>query len=96
MRGISVPQKGLAPRNELPVALGMLGLFGLGAVRKLRHKIPRTLMLVLLTLGTLLPIAALSGCAGGYFTLNPTTYSLTVTGSEAAVQHAASATLIVQ
>jgi hypothetical protein len=53
-------------------------------------------MLVLLTLGTLLPIAALSGCAGGYFTLNPTTYSLTVTGSEGAVQHAASATLIVQ
>jgi hypothetical protein len=92
----SVPQNGPAPRNELPIALGMLGLVGLGTVRKLRHKIPRTLMLVLLTLGTLLPIAALSGCGGGYFTLNPTTYSLMVTGSEGAVQHAASATLIVQ
>jgi hypothetical protein len=92
----SMPQNGSLPRSELPIALGMLGLVGLGAVRKLRHKIPRTLMLVLLTLGTLLPIAALSGCAGGYFTLNPTTYSLTVTGSEGAVQHAASATLIVQ
>jgi hypothetical protein len=90
------PPNGTSPWNELPIALGMLGLVGLGAVRKLRHKIPRTLMLVLLTLGTLLPIAALSGCAGGYFTLNPTTYSLTVTGSEGAVQHAASATLIVQ
>jgi hypothetical protein len=91
-----MPQNGSSPRSELPIALGMLGLVGLGAVRKLRHKIPRTLMLVLVTLGTLLPIAALSGCAGGYFTLNPTTYALTVTGSEGAVQHAASATLIVQ
>ena len=92
----SLPSNGPAPRNELPVALGLLGLVGLGTVRKLRHKIPRTLMLVLLTLGTLLPIAALTGCGGGYFTLKPTTYSLTVTGSEGAVQHAASATLIVQ
>ena len=82
--------------NELPIAVGMLGLVGLGAARKLRHKMPRTLMLLVLTLGSLLPIAALSGCAGGYFTLNPTTYSLTVTGTEGPVQHAATATLIVQ
>jgi hypothetical protein len=92
----SPPQNGPSPRNELPIALGMLGLAGLGAARKLRHKIPRTLMLLLLTLGSLLPIAALSGCAGGYFTLNPTTFALTVTGSENAIQHAATATLIVQ
>ena len=91
-----LPQNSPAPRNELPIVAGMLGLVGLGAMRKLRHKIPRTLMLLLLTLGSLLPIAALSGCAGGYFTLNPTTYSLTVTGTEGAVQHAATATLIVQ
>jgi hypothetical protein len=91
-----LPQDGPAPRNELPIIAGMLGLVGLGAARKLRHKIPRTLMLLLLTLGSLLPIAALSGCAGGYFTLNPTTYSLTVTGTEGVVQHAATATLIVQ
>ncbi len=74
----------------------MLGLVGLGTVRKLRHKIPRALMLLLLAVGSILPIAALSGCAGGYFTLNPTNYSLTVTGTEGAVQHAATATLIVQ
>jgi hypothetical protein len=91
-----LPQNGPAPRNELPIVASMLGLVGLGAARKLRHKMPRTLMLLLLTLGSLLPIAALSGCAGGYFTLNPTTYSLTVTGTEGAVQHAATATLIVQ
>jgi hypothetical protein len=58
--------------------------------------LPRTVMLLVLMLGSLLPIAALSGCAGGYFTLNPTTYSLTVTGTEGPVQHAATATLIVQ
>jgi Bacterial Ig-like domain (group 3) len=90
------PQNGPAPRSELPIALGMVGLLGLGAARKLRRKIPRTLMLLMLTLGSLLPIAALSGCAGGYFTLNPTTFSLTVTGTEGPVQHAATATLIVQ
>jgi hypothetical protein len=92
----NVPQNGPSPRNKLPIALGMLGILGLGAVRKLRHKMPRTLMLLVLTLGSLLPIAALSGCAGGYFTLNPTTFSLTVTGTEGPVQHAATATLIVQ
>jgi hypothetical protein len=92
----NIPQNSPSPCNELPIAVGMLGLVGLGAVRKLRHKMPRTLMLLVLTLGSLLPIAALSGCAGGYFTLNPTTYSLTVTGTEGPVQHAATATLIVQ
>jgi hypothetical protein len=91
-----VPQNGPAPRNELPIVAGMLGLISLGAVRKLRHKTPRTLMVLLLMLGSLLPIAALSGCAGGYFTLNPTTYTLTVNGTEGAVQHAATATMIVQ
>jgi hypothetical protein len=90
------PQNGPAPRNELPIAVGMLGLLGLGTARKLRHRIPRTLMLLLLMLGSLLPIAALSGCAGGYFTLNPTTFPLTVTGTEGPIQHAATATLIVQ
>ncbi len=92
----SQPGNGPAPRNELPIALGMLGLVGLGAVRKLRHKLPRALLLLLLTLGTLLPIAALSGCAGGYFALNPTTFPLTVTGTEGPIQHAATASLIVQ
>jgi hypothetical protein len=92
----SLPQNRPSPRNELPIALGMLGLVGLGAVRKLRHRIPRTLLLLILTLGSLLPIAALSGCAGGYFTLNPTTFPLTVTGTEGPVQHAAKATLIMQ
>ncbi len=57
---------------------------------------PRALLLLLLTLGSLLPIAALSGCAGGYFTLNPQTYTVTVTGAEGPIQHAATATLIVQ
>jgi hypothetical protein len=82
--------------NELSVALGMLSLLGLGTMRTFRKKMPRTLMLALLALGSLLPIAALSGCAGGYFTLTPTTYTVTVTGIEGTVQHAATATLIVQ
>jgi hypothetical protein len=92
----SLPKNGSSSRSELPIALGMLGLVGLGTVRKLRHKMPRTLLLVLLTLGSLLPIAALSGCAGGYFLPKPTTFPLTVTGTEGAIQHAATATLIVE
>ncbi len=74
----------------------MLGLAGLGTIRKMRNRIPRSLMLLLLAFGSLLPIAALSGCAGGYFLPKPTTYSLTVTGTESAIQHAATATLIVE
>jgi hypothetical protein len=92
----SLPNNGSSPRSELPIALGMLGLVGLGTLRKLRHKMPRALLLVLLTLGSLLPIAALSGCAGGYFLPKPTTFPLTVTGTEGAIQHAATATLIVE
>jgi hypothetical protein len=92
----SLPNNGSSPRGELPIALGMLGLVGLGTLRKLRHKMPRALLLVLLTLGSLLPIAALSGCAGGYFLPKPTTFPLTVTGTEGAIQHAATATLIVE
>jgi hypothetical protein len=89
-------QKQPFTRNELPTVAGILSLLGFGTIRKLRQKMPRTLMLFLLSLGSLLSVAALSGCAGGYFTLTPTTYTVTVTGVEGAVQHAATATLIVQ
>ena len=92
----SAPQDRPSGHNEMPIALGILGLAGLGTVRKLRHRIPRSLMILLLTLGSLLPIAALSGCAGGYFLPKPTTFPLTVTGTEGAIQHAATATLIVE
>jgi hypothetical protein len=92
----SAPQDRPSGRNEFPIALGMLGLAGLGTMRKLRHRIPRSLMIVLLALGSLLPIAALSGCAGGYFLPKPTPFALTVTGTEGAIQHAATATLIVE
>jgi hypothetical protein len=92
----NVPQDRPSGRNEFPIALGMLGLAGLGTVRKLRHRIPRSLMILLLALGSLLPIAALSGCAGGYFLPKPTTFPLTVTGTEGVIQHSATATLIVE
>ena len=92
----SVPQDRPSGSNKLPIALGMLGLAGLGTARKFRRKLPRSLMLLLLTLGSLLPIAALNGCAGGYFLPKPTTFPLTVTGTEGAIQHAATATLIVE
>ncbi len=86
------------PRSQrgLPIALGMLGLFGLGAVRRYGRRMPRMLMVLLVLLGSLLPVAGLSGCAGGYFTLTPTTYSVSVTGTEGSIQHTATATLIVQ
>jgi MYXO-CTERM domain-containing protein len=94
--GSHVPTAPGTSNRSLPIALGMLGLLGIGAVRRRRHQMPRLLMLVLLSVASLLPIAALSGCAGGYFTLTPTTYSLNVTGTEGAIQHTATTTLIVQ
>ncbi len=91
-----LPQGDPTSHRGLPIALGMLGLAGLGVVRKHGRKMPRMLMVLLLCLGSLLPIAALSGCAGGYFTLTPTTYSVSVTGAEGSIQHTATATLVVQ
>ncbi|RSL17574.1 VCBS repeat protein [Edaphobacter aggregans] len=91
-----VPAGTPTPRRGAPIALGVLGLLGLGAVRRHGRKMPRMLMVLLLFLGTLLPVAALSGCAGGYFTLTPTTYSVTATGTEGTIQHSATATLVVQ
>lgn len=82
--------------HDAPIALGILGLAGLGAARKYRCRMPRMLMVLLLLAGSLLPVAALSGCAGGYFAFKPTTYSVTVTGTEGTIQHAATATLVVQ
>ena len=87
---------GPGSQSELPIALGMLGLAGLGTVRKLRRKLPRPLLLLILMIATLLPIAALSGCAGGYFALDPHTYTVTLTGTEGSVQHSATAKLVVQ
>ena len=84
------------PRPGAPIALGVLGLLGLGAVRRHGRKMPRMLMVLLLFLGTLLPVAALSGCAGGYFAPTQTTYSVTATGTEGTIQHSATATLVVQ
>jgi hypothetical protein len=91
-----LPKGEPAPRNGLPIALGMLGLCGLGVIRRHGRRMPRMLMLLLLFLGSLLPIAGLSGCAGGYFTLTPTTYTVNVTGTEGSIQHTATATLVVQ
>jgi hypothetical protein len=74
----------------------MLGLAGLGAARRYRRKMPKLLIALLLLVGSLLPVASLTGCAGGYFALNPTTYTVTVTGTEGTIQHSATATLVVQ
>ena len=83
-------------RPGLPIALSMLGLLGIGAIRRRRKQMPRLMMLTLLAIASLLPIAAISGCAGGYFALTPTNYSLDVTGTEGSIQHTATTTLIVQ
>jgi hypothetical protein len=98
--------KSLKASNSMParpgsyggssIALGMLGLIGLGAVRRYRRRMPRLLVALLLLAGSLLPVASLTGCAGGYFALTPTSYTVTVTGTEGTIQRSATATLIVQ
>jgi hypothetical protein len=91
-----LPKGGPMSQRSLPIALGMLGLSGLGVVRKHGRRMPRPLMVLLLLLGSLLPVTGLSGRAGGYFTLTPTTYSVSVTGTEGSIQHTATATLVMQ
>ena len=76
----------------------MFGLLGIGTLRK-RFKgrqMPRLMMMLFFSVASLLSIAGMTGCAGGYFTLNPTTYTIQVTGTEGPIQHTASTTLIVQ
>lgn len=98
--------KSLRASNRIPthpgshdssIALGMLGIVSLGAARRYRRKMPRMLLVLLLLAGSLLPVASLTGCTGGgYFELSPTTYTVTVTGTEGTIQHSATATLVVQ
>jgi MYXO-CTERM domain-containing protein len=84
------------PGQGSPVAFGLLGLVGLGALRRYRRKMPKLLVVILLLAGSLLPVASLTGCAGGYFAPTPSSYTVTVTGTEGTVQRAATAALIVQ
>lgn len=86
---------GMLPRS-LPMTLAIVGLVGVGTIRRHRRQMPRLVMLLLLSVASLLPIASLTGCAGGYFALTPNTYNLSVTGAEGTLQHTATATLIVQ
>ena len=82
--------------HGVPITLAILGLAGMGAIRRHRKQMPRLMMLVLLSIASLLPIAAMTGCAGGYFALDPNTYTLKVTGTEGPIQHTATTTLVVQ
>jgi hypothetical protein len=82
--------------HGVPIALAILGLAGMGAIRRHRKQMPRLMMLVLLSIASMLPIAAMTGCAGGYFALDPNTYTLRVTGTEGPIQHTATTTLVVQ
>jgi hypothetical protein len=82
--------------DGVPISLAVLGIFGLGAIRKYRKQMPRLMLAVLLVLSSLLPLAAMSGCAGGYFGFDPTNYNILVTGTEGQIQHTATTTLVVQ
>jgi hypothetical protein len=86
-----------APSTGGDIALGIIGLAGMETLRRRRRQMPRMVMFLLLALASLLPVAGLTGCAGGgYFTLTPTNYTVTVTGTEGSIQHSATATLVVQ
>jgi hypothetical protein len=85
-----------ASRGASPLAFALLGFVGLGAARRYRKRMPRLLLMLLLLGGSLLPLASLAGCAGGYYAPKPTSFTVTVTGTEGALQRSATATLIVQ
>jgi hypothetical protein len=78
------------------IAFSLLGLAGLGALRRYRRRMPRLLLAILLLAGSLLPVVSLTGCAGGYYAPKPNTFNITVTGTEGAIQRSATATLVIQ
>lgn len=83
-------------RQRSSIAFGLLSLAGLGALRRYRRSMPKLLVALLLLAGSLLPVASLTGCAGGYYAPTPSSYTVTVTGTEGTIQRSATATLVIQ
>jgi len=102
---IQLPQTAAAalPSNELgrrlaPFALALLLLPFAGRLRRSAKRLAGTMTLLLMLLGGMFAMTALSGCisGGGWFAQQPQTYTVTATGTSGALSHSSTVTLIVQ
>jgi hypothetical protein len=93
LHGPEQPERTSAPLLALFAGVPFLGLAG--ALRRLRSS-SRRWMLVALAALAVLPMLALSGCGGGYFSQTPQTYSVTVTGTSGSLQESTTISLTVQ
>jgi len=83
----------------LPASLAALLVVPLLGLRKRFSKlsgIARTLSCLLLLAGSLAPVLMLTGCGGGYYSVQTQTYAVTVTGTSGSIQHSTTVTLTVQ
>ena len=93
-RAAPASHRRLAP----PLALALLGLIGLGGLRKRGRALKRFLCLVALLAGGAAATLSLSGCGSnaGFFAQAQQNYTVTMTATAGSVQHVSTVTLNVQ
>ena len=79
--------------KSLEAAVAWACLFPLLGLRRVRRRLPKSLLVLALMLGTFDVIAPLTGCGGGYFGPQPSSYTLTVTGTSGTLQRSTTVTL---
>jgi hypothetical protein len=82
-------------RRAAPLALALLLMCGLGAVRRRGRAMRRLLSIVVLLAGGAAATLA-TGCGGGFFAQAPQSYNVTITATAGGIEHTASVSLNVQ
>jgi hypothetical protein len=82
-------------RRAAPLALALLLMFGLGAVRRRGRAMRRLLSIMVLLAGAAAATLA-TGCGGGFFAQAPQSYNVTITATAGGIEHTANVSLNVQ
>ncbi len=82
--------------KSLVAAAAWACLFPLLGLRRIRRRLPKSLLMLALVIGSFGAVAPLTGCGGGYFGPQPASYTLTVTGTSGTLQRTTTVTLNVR